>query len=103
MQQQNVQKLGEVLNDPAKLDAALKKAFAKLDAQNQGFISFATLDNSLKMVFAALGMPGMTLSPEQKARMKQEVDPAGNDKITCDNFSKFFSTKADLIKKQLGK
>ena len=44
-----MEKAKEVINDPAKLEEALKQAWKKLDPEGKGFTSYDTLRENLKV------------------------------------------------------
>ena len=83
-------KLKAVVNDPAKLEEELKKAFEKMDADKKGYISHETLKTALIEQAKALGLPKPEKEPteEEKAAARKIADPDGSGKITFENFVK---------------
>ena len=83
-------KLKAVVNDPAKLDEELKKAFEKMDAEKKGFISHEVLKTALIEQAKALGLPKPEKEPteEEKEKARKIADPDGSGKITFENFKK---------------
>jgi Ca2+-binding EF-hand superfamily protein len=83
-------KLKAVVNDPAKLQEELKKAFEKMDAEKKGYISHEVLKNALIEQAKALGLPKPEKEPteEEKAAARKIADPDGSGKITFENFVK---------------
>jgi Ca2+-binding EF-hand superfamily protein len=83
-------KLKAVVNDPAKLQEELKKAFEKMDAEKKGYISHEVLKTALIEQAKALGLPKPEKEPteEEKAAARKIADPDGSGKITFENFVK---------------
>ena len=83
-------KIKAVVNDPAKLQEELKKAFEKMDAEKKGYISHEVLKTALIEQAKALGLPKPEKEPteEEKAAAKKIADPDGSGKITFENFVK---------------
>ena len=97
-------KLKAVVNDPAKLQEELKKAFEKMDAEKKGYISHEVLKNALIEQAKALGLPKPEKEPteEEKAAARKIADPDGSGKITFENFLKLM--EAGIKKaKEMGK
>ena len=49
------EKIKEILADPAKLEAELKKFFEKMDTEKKGYVTFDTIHHSLEEVMKKLG------------------------------------------------
>jgi Ca2+-binding EF-hand superfamily protein len=97
-------KLKAVVNDPAKLQEELKKAFEKMDAEKKGYISHEVLKTALIEQAKALGLPKPEKEPteEEKAAARKIADPDGSGKITFENFVKLM--EAGIKKaKEMGK
>ena len=97
-------KLKAVVNDPAKLQEELKKAFEKMDAEKKGYISHEVLKTALIEQAKALGLPKPEKEPteEEKAAARNIADPDGSGKITFENFVKLM--EAGIKKaKEMGK
>ena len=58
-------KLKAVVNDPAKLEEELKKAFEKMDADKKGYISHEVLKQALIDQAKALGLPKPEKEPTE--------------------------------------
>jgi Ca2+-binding EF-hand superfamily protein len=97
-------KIKAEVNDPAKLQEELKKAFEKMDAEKKGYISHEVLKNALIEQAKALGLPKPEKEPteEEKAAARKIADPDGSGKITFENFVKLM--EAGIKKaKEMGK
>ncbi len=83
-------KLKAVVNDPAKLEEELKKAFEKMDAEKKGYISHEVLKQALIEQAKALGLPKPEKEPTEaeKEAARKIADPDGSGKITYENFVK---------------
>ncbi len=55
-----MEKIKEVVSDPAKLEEAFKKAFEKLDADKKGYISVEAIKQALIDQAKMLGLPKPT-------------------------------------------
>ena len=97
-------KIKAVVNNPAKLQEELKKAFEKMDAEKKGYISHEVLKTALIEQAKALGLPKPEKEPteEEKAAARKIADPDGSGKITFENFLKLM--EAGIKKaKEMGK
>lgn len=83
-------KLKEVVNDPARLEEELRKAFDKMDPEKKGYISHEVLKTSLIEQAKALGLPKPEKEPTEaeKEAARKLADPDGSGKITFENFKK---------------
>ena len=97
-------KLKEVVNDPAKLEQKLKEAFEKMDAEKKGYISHEVLKEALIAQAKALGLPKPEKEPteEEKSKARKIADPDGSGKITYENFVKLMHAGIEKAK-QMGK
>ena len=86
-------KIKEVVNDPARLEEELKKAFDKMDANKKGYISPEVLRNALIEQAIALGLP--KLEKEEIEKAKKLTDSDGSGKITFENFKKIMHARIE--------
>ena len=84
-----MENLKAIMNDPAKLEDALKKIWEKLDPENKGYASYDAVRECLKAQSKAIGMPEREGTPEEKEAAKKLADPEGTGKVTFENFMKF--------------
>ena len=93
-------KIKEVVSDPARLDAELKKAFEKMDADKKGFITHEALKAALIEQAKALGLPKPEKEPteEEKEKARKIADPDGSGKITFENFVKLMHAGIEKAK-----
>ena len=83
-------KVREIMSDPAKLEQSLRAAFDKVDAEKKGYITFEALMVALQAQAQAVGYKrDKPPTEEEKAEAKKIADPEGNNKITFENFKKF--------------
>jgi len=61
-----IDKVKEVVNDPAKLEEQLKKAFEKIDADKKGYISHEVLRKALIEQAQAIGLPKPEKEPTEE-------------------------------------
>ncbi len=97
-------KVKEVVNDPAKLEENLKKAWEKMDVDKKGWVTHEVLKEALIAQAQAIWIPKPEKEPteEEKEKAKKIADPDGTGKITFENFVKFI--KAGIEKaKAMGK
>ena len=83
-------KLKEVVNDPAKLAEQLKLAFDKMDTDKKGYVSHEVLKAALIEQAKALGLPKPEKEPTEaeKEAARKLADPDGSGKVTFENFKK---------------
>ena len=83
-------KIKEVINDPARLDEELKKFFGKIDKDNRGYITHEELTAALEETAKKLNLPKPEKEPtaEEKEQAKKIADPDGTGKITFENYKK---------------
>ena len=95
-------KIKEVVNDPAKLEKCLKEGFEKMDADKKGYVSHEVLKEALIAQAKALGLPKPEKEPteEEKAKAKQIADPDGTGKITFENFKKLMLAGIEKARKE---
>ena len=81
-------KVKEIVNDPAKLEEALKAAFAKMDAEKKGFITMDVLKAGLLEQGKLLGIskPEKEPTDAEKEAARKIADPDGTGKITYEGF-----------------
>ena len=51
----NLKKIKEIVNDPVKLDAELKKIFEKMDTEKKGYVAFGVVHHQLEEKAKKLG------------------------------------------------
>ena len=73
-------KIKAVVNDPAKLEEELKKAFEKMDADKKGYISHETLKTALIEQAKALGLPKPEKEPTEEEKEKARCQSKRNGK-----------------------
>ena len=93
-----MEKAKEIVNDPVKLEAALKQAWEKLDAKKEGFITFEVLRAGLKEQAKALGIPEREPTPEEKEKTRKIADPEGTGKVNFENFVKLMKAGIEQMK-----
>ena len=81
-----MEKYKEIANDPAKLEASLKEAWAKMDAKGQGFLTHAEFRAAAEAMSKSLNLPQEQPTEEEKAAAKKIADPNNTGKITFEGF-----------------
>ena len=81
-------KAKEILDDPAKFEELVNKAWAKLDPENKGFTTPDAVKAAVKEQIQKLGLPEREPTPEQREAARKLADPEGTGKITKENFVK---------------
>ena len=84
-------KAKEIINDPAKLQAALDQAWDQLDAKKEGFVSCQAVLDHLKAQAKALGQEDREATPEEKEQVLKFVDPSGTGKVNKETFIKLIN------------
>ena len=82
-------KAKEIVSDPAKLEAALKQAWEKLDPEKKGYATYDVVEKNLREQAKVLGIPERQPTPEEVEKAKKLADPEGSGKVTYENFVKF--------------
>ncbi len=94
------EELKKLMEDPAKRTEMLKKGFEAMDTEKKGYVTMAQFQEGMKKQAEYLGMPtDKQPTEEQKAQGKKVLDPNGEDKITFENFEKFFVMMSEMHKK----
>jgi len=95
-------KIKEVVNNPALFDEKLKEFFNKVDTDKKGFISHEQLKQAIELTAKELNLPKPEKEPtaEEKEQAKKIVDPDGSGKITFENFKKFSKIAVEEAKKR---
>ena len=92
-------KLKELANDPAKLEAKLKEDWAKMDTKGEGAITLEAFAAAGKKMQEQLNLGG-SQAPEDKEKFKKLLDPDNTGKVTFDNFVKFVKAGLEKLKGQ---
>ena len=95
-------KIKEVVNNPARLEEELKKFFNKVDVDKKGYITPEQYKEAVILTAKELNLPKPEKEPteEEKAQAKKIVDPDGTGKITFENFRKFSLLAIEEAKKR---
>ena len=95
-------KIKEVVNNPALLEEELKKFFNKVDVDKKGYITPEQYKEAVILTAKELNLPKPEKEPteEEKAQAKKIVDPDGTGKITFENFRKFSLLAIEEAKKR---
>ena len=82
-----MEKYKEICNDPAKLEAALKDAWAKIDAKGEGAVTHEQFKVAAEAMAKTMNLPGMKPpTEEEKAAARKIADPNDTGKITFEGF-----------------
>ena len=81
-------KIKEVVNNPALLEEKLKEFFAKVDKDNRGYITPDELKLAMEETGKRLNLPKPEKEPteEEKEKAKKLCDPEGTGKINFEGF-----------------
>ena len=90
-------KLKELANDPAKLEAKLKEDWAKLDTKGEGAVTLAEFQEAGNKMQAQLNL-GDLKGQFDKEKFIKLLDPEGTGKVTYDNFVKFVKAGLEKLK-----
>ena len=93
------EKVKAIVNDPAKLEAEIKRVFKRLDLKKQGYLDVATIEDIDKKLLA-MNLPGPKLTKEHKEKLKKLADPNGTGKITEQGFENMVKTVVAKLKEQ---
>ena len=90
-------KLKELANDPAKLEARLKEDWAKIDTKGEGAVTLAAFQEAGNKMQAQLNL-GDLKGQFDKEKFIKLLDPDGTGKVTYDNFVKFVKAGLEKLK-----
>ena len=95
-------KVREVVNNPALLEEKLKEFFNKADVDKKGYITHEQYKEAAILTAKELNLPKPEKepTPEELEQAKKIVDPEGNGKITFENFRKFSLVAIEEAKKR---
>ena len=81
-------KIKEVVNNPALLEEKLREFYDKVDTQKKGFITPDELQAAMKATAEKLNLPKPEREPteEEKEQGRKLADPTGSGKITFEGF-----------------
>ena len=81
-------KIKEIVNNPALLEEKLKEFYAKVDTDKKGFITPDQLKQAMEETGKKLNLPKPEKPPtaEELAAAKKLADPQGNGQITFEGF-----------------
>lgn len=85
-----MEKIKEVVNNPALLEEKLKEFFDKADKEKKGYITHEELKQALENIAKELNLPKPEKEPteEEKEKAKKIADPDGTGKIIFESFRK---------------
>ena len=96
-----MEKYKEIVNDPAKLEAAMKDAWAKIDAKGQGFVTHEEFRVAAEAMAKTMNLPGVQPpTEEEKEKAKKLVDPDGTGKINYEGFVKLVKAGIEKGKRE---
>ena len=94
-----MEKLKELANDPAKLDAKLKEDWAKIDPKGEGSVPIDTFGEAAMKVREQLKLyKTKEVSEEDKEKYRKLLDPDNTGRITFENFEKFVKSGLEKLK-----
>ena len=81
-------KIKEVVNNPALLEEKLREFYDKVDTQKKGYITPDELQAAMKATAEKLNLPKPEREPteEEKEQGRKLADPTGSGKITFEGF-----------------
>ncbi len=82
-----MEKWKEIANDPAKLEAAMKETWAKIDTKGEGSVDLKQFETISRELAKQMNLPqDKEPTPEEKEKAKKLVDPNGTGKINFEGF-----------------
>ena len=81
-------RIKEIVNNPALLEEKLKEFFNKVDVDKKGYISHEALKQALESTAKELNLPKPEREPteEEQEKARKIADPDGTGKITFESF-----------------
>ncbi len=98
------EKIKEIVNDPAKLEAKLKELWAKVDAKGEGSVPIDVLRAKAE-AFAKdkgiMALPEFRMpTEEERAKARQIADPNNTGKVDFEGFKKIAHAAIEKGKKE---
>ena len=86
----DLEKIKELENDPAKLDAELKKLFDKMDTEKKGYVSFDVVHHQLEEEAKKYGheIHCEDHKPGDLEKGEKLADPEGKGKVDYEGFKR---------------
>ena len=96
----NMDKVKEIISDPAKLEATIKASWAKLDAKNEGEVEFGVFKAGLEAIAKEMQITEMLPTTEKgAAEFKNVVDPNNKGKVNFEGFQAIIKLGIENMKK----
>ncbi len=93
-------KVKEIISDPAKLEATIKASWAKLDAKNEGEVEFGVFKAGLEAIAKEMQITEMLPTTEKgAAEFKNVVDPNNKGKVNFEGFQAIIKLGIENMKK----
>ena len=97
-----MEKYKEIANDPVKLEAALKDAWAKLDTKGVGYVTHEEFRAAAEAMSKNLNLPGIKpLTEEEKARAKKLLILMVLVKLPLKDSKLLFKLESQKVKKKV--
>ena len=94
-------KVKELLADPAKLEATIKDSWTKIDTKNEGEVQFDTFKTCCEQIAKEMGITEMLPTTDKgKEEFKKITDPNNTGKVNFEGFKKIVQTGIDNMKKK---
>lgn len=86
----DLKKIKEIVNDPTKLEAELKKLFEKMDKEKKGYVSFDLIHHQLEEESKKLGheIHCEDHKPGELEKGKKIADPEEKGKVDYEGFKR---------------
>ena len=93
-------KVKELLADPAKMEATIKGSWAKIDAKNEGEVPLETFIACCEHIAKEMGITEMLPTTDKgKEEFKKITDPNNTGKVNFEGFQKIVQTGIENMKK----
>ena len=94
-------KIKELMKDPAKLEETIKASWGKIDAKNEGEVEFGTFKVALEQIAKEMQITEMLPKTEQGAEeFKKVVDPSNKGKVNFEGFQAIIKLGLENMKKE---
>ena len=96
-----MEKLKEIVADPAKLEAFLKDSWTKIDAKGEGAVTYEQYIAGADAICKELGLPEEKPPTEEEiAAAKKVADPNGTGKVNYEGFKALMHAMIEEAKKE---
>ena len=94
-------KVKELVKDPAVLEAKIKEFWSKIDVNGEGSVALADFKTRSEKLAKSEGLEAViSNNPEDKEKGKKILDPNGTGKVNFEGFNNFLKAGIEKFKRE---